>query len=102
MKKYFKKDKPINNQIIGFRAKKSHYPEIGVFKSYDEGVYVPANIDVEQIINIEYWFEVPQLESKVEESLTIFGVRKRCFNCDSLNIKHLETYNECQDCKSIM
>ena len=63
MKKYFKKDKPINDQIIGFKAKKAHYPEIGVFKSYDNGieeVYIPANIDVEQLINIKYWFEVPQ------------------------------------------
>ena len=63
MKKYFRKDKPINDQIIGFKAKKAHYPEIGVFKSlYDdvEEVYIPANDDVEQLINIEYWFEVPQ------------------------------------------
>lgn len=48
-----------------------------------------------------YW-HLQKLKSKMEEALTIPVVRKRCFSCDSLNIKHLETYNECQDCKSIM
>jgi hypothetical protein len=57
MKKYFRKEKPSNNQIIGFKATKAHYPEIGVFQSFDNGieeVYIPANDDVEQLINIDY------------------------------------------------
>ena len=63
MKKYFRKEKPSNDQIIGFKATKAHYPEIGVFQKFDNGieeVYIPANDDVEQLINIDYWFEVPQ------------------------------------------
>lgn len=63
MKKYFRKEKPSNEQVIGFKADKAHYPEIGIFQSFENGieeVYIPANDDVEQLINIEYWFEVPQ------------------------------------------
>jgi hypothetical protein len=63
MKKYFRKEKPSKDQIIGFKATKAHYPEIGVFQTFDNGieeVYIPANDDVEQLINIDYWFEVPQ------------------------------------------
>ena len=63
MKKYFRKDKPNNDQIIGFKTTKGHYPEIGVFQKFDNGneeVYIPANDDVEQLVNIDYWFEVPQ------------------------------------------
>lgn len=63
MKKYFKKEKPSKDQIIGFKAKKAFYPEIGVFQTFDNGieeVYIPANDDVEQLLEIEYWFEVPQ------------------------------------------
>lgn len=63
MKKYFRKEKPKNNQIIGFKTIESFFPEIGVFQTFDNGieeVYIPANDDVEQLINIEYWFEIPQ------------------------------------------
>ena len=63
MKKYFRKEKPKKDQIIGIKAKKAFYPEIGVFQTFDNGieeVYIPANDDVEQLINIDYWFEVPQ------------------------------------------
>lgn len=63
MKKYFRKEKPKKDQIIGFKATKEHYPEIGVFQTFDDGneeVYIPANDDVEQLLEIEYWFEVPQ------------------------------------------
>lgn len=62
MKRYFSKEKPINDQIIGFKATKGFYPEIGVFKSFvngDEEVYVPASDESEDLKNIEYWFEVP-------------------------------------------
>lgn len=63
MKKYFRKEKPKKDQIIGFKSIKGFYPEIGVFQIFDNGieeVYIPANDDVEQLINIDYWFEVPQ------------------------------------------
>lgn len=63
MKKYFKKEKPKKDQIIGFKSTEVFYPEIGVFQTFDNGieeVYIPANDDVEQLINIDYWFEVPQ------------------------------------------
>ena len=63
MKKYFRKEKPSKDQIIGFKTEKGFYPEIGVFQTFDNGieeVYIPANDDVEQLINIDYWFEVPQ------------------------------------------
>ena len=63
MKKYFRKDKPTKDQIIVFKATKAFYPEIGVFQTFDNGieeVYIPANDDVEQLINIEWWCEVPK------------------------------------------
>jgi len=63
MKKYFRKDKPNKDQIIGFKSKKGFYPEIGVFQTFDNGieeVYIPANDDVEKLLEIEYWFEVPK------------------------------------------
>ena len=63
MKKYFRKEKPKNNQIIGFKATKESFPEIGVFQTFDNGieeVYIPVIDDVEQLINIDYWFEIPQ------------------------------------------
>jgi len=53
MKKYFRKEKPSNDQIIGFKATRAHYPEIGAFQTFDNGieeVYIPANDDVEQLI----------------------------------------------------
>ena len=64
MKKCFTKEKPKKDQIIGFKTKKAFYPEIGVFQAFDNGieeVYIPANDDVEQLINIEYWFVIPQM-----------------------------------------
>ena len=63
MKKYFKKEKPSDRQITGIKTTESHYPEIGVFQIFDNGnedVYIPANDDIEKLINIDYWFEVPQ------------------------------------------
>lgn len=63
MKKYFRKEKPSNDQIIGFKATKSHYPEIGVFQKFNNGfeeVYIPANDESEDINAIDFWFEVPQ------------------------------------------
>lgn len=63
MKKYFRKDKPKQDEIIVFKATKAFYPEIGVFKMFDNGteeVYIPANDDVEPLINIEWWSEVPK------------------------------------------
>lgn len=62
MKKYFNKEKPSKDQIIGFKIKETTYPEIGVFQIFDNGieeVYIPANDDVEQLENVDYWFEVP-------------------------------------------
>jgi len=62
MKKYFRKEKPIQDQVIVFKASKAFYPEIGVFQMFDKGkeeVYIPSNDDVEQLINIEWWMEVP-------------------------------------------
>lgn len=63
MKKYFEKDKPIKKQVIIFKTKEGFYPEIGVFETFENGVeevYVPANDDVEQLENIEWWSEVPE------------------------------------------
>lgn len=62
MKKYFKKEKPKNKQIIGFKCFKSSFPEIGIFETFDYGfeeIYIPANDESEQLNNIDYWFEVP-------------------------------------------
>lgn len=63
MKKYFKKNKPKQGEIIVFKVKSGFYPEIGVFQIFDNGteeVYIPANDDVEELINIEWWCEVPK------------------------------------------
>lgn len=63
MKKYFRKDKPQQDDVIVFKAKMSFYPEIGVFQMFDNGteeVYIPANDDAEQLTNIEWWCEVPK------------------------------------------
>lgn len=62
MKKHFNKEKPSNDQIIVFKVKKIFYPEIGVFQTFDNGieeVYIPANDDVEQLTNIEWWCKLP-------------------------------------------
>jgi hypothetical protein len=62
MKKYFRKDKPKQDEVIVFKAAKAFYPEIGVFQMFDNGteeVYIPANDDTEQLINIEWWIKAP-------------------------------------------
>jgi len=61
-KKYFKDVKPVKDQIIVFKTTNDFYPEIGVFQTFDNGieeVYIPANDDVEKLINIEWWCEIP-------------------------------------------
>lgn len=63
MKKYFRKEKPNKDQVIGFKAIRGFYPEIGVFQTFENGieeVFIPANDAVEQLLEIEYWFEVPK------------------------------------------
>lgn len=63
MKKFFPKDKPEKGEVIVFKCKKSKLPEIGIFETFENGsieeVYVPANDDVENISNIEWWFSIP-------------------------------------------
>lgn len=68
-KKYFNKEKPNDNQIIGFKAIDEPFPEIGIYQSFengDEQVYIPANGDVEYIKNIDYWFKVPQNQTRIK------------------------------------
>lgn len=63
MKKYFKKEKPNNKQVILFKTIESNLPEVGIFETFDDGieeVYIPANDDVEQIENIAWWIEIPK------------------------------------------
>ena len=54
---------------------------------------------------LEYFKRAAELYKSVSVTLTYSNdlyVRKRCFVCNSLDVKHLETYNECEKCKSIM
>lgn len=62
MRKYFKKEKPIKNQIIVFKAKSSIYPEIGIFQTFENGneeIYIPSFDEVERTLNIDWWAEIP-------------------------------------------
>lgn len=53
--------KPNKDQIIVFKSKYVLLPEIGVWSEFDDNpseIYVPANDDVEQIENIEWWMPI--------------------------------------------
>lgn len=57
------KDKPSKDQVILFMARNYKYPEIGVFKTYENDcseIYIPSNDDAEKIENVEWWMEVPE------------------------------------------
>ena len=63
IKKYFEKEKPKNDQIILVKAINSSLPEIGVYQIFengDEEVYIPAYDDVEKLIYIQWWCEIPE------------------------------------------
>ena len=56
------KQKPEKNEVILFKSKVSFYPEVGVFEIHDgvNEIYIPANDDVEQLENVEWWMKIPQ------------------------------------------
>ena len=53
---------PNNKQVIVFKSKINKLPEIGIYDIYEtvSEIYIPANDDVEQIENIEWWFPIPE------------------------------------------
>lgn len=62
MWKTLKEQKPKHNQIILIKCKKSTLPEVGMWNDFENNkseVYIPANDDVELIVNIEKWMPIP-------------------------------------------
>jgi hypothetical protein len=50
----------IKNTIIHYYSLEKGIMKIDTINNGIEEVYIPANDNVEQLINIDYWFEVPQ------------------------------------------
>ena len=63
MKYTLDKKKPNNKQVIVFKTKTGTIPEVGIWEEFDNDIkeiYVPSNDDVEQIVNVEWWMEIPE------------------------------------------
>ena len=62
MRYKLKDRKPENKETIIFKSKDGKLPEIGIWDEYEtvSEIYVPANDDVEEVKNIEWWAKIPQ------------------------------------------
>ena len=56
------KEIPYNNSLLIVGRKIKFEKEVGVFEIHDaiEEIYIPANDDVEQLENVEWWMKIPQ------------------------------------------